>query len=240
MVAPGSGSGKTVWESHWQSHVPSRGEKWLISRRQDLLSDLLADLRSRRGNSDLTVVEAGCGVGHNSYLLAGDARVIAVDISLAAIRLHRALYPASQAMPMVADISRFPLPSHSVDLIFSAGVLEHFTDVEKSILLREARRVLRSLGMLFVTVPGRYSFWHLRRGLRKLDFGYEEYHTPESIRAVTEANGFETIKTGGLDPVSLNTFLMRFFGMAMPIRGLPGGLNTEVFVVARPQGGLPE
>jgi len=223
-----------TWEDHWKTYLPTPGEKWIVQCRQQLLEKAIGRLSARCRHA-LTIVEAGCGAGHNSYGVAKKGNfVLALDLSAEALATHCALYPASSVSLVLADIYHMPLPDDSVDLLFNAGVLEHFTDSQKQAILREFARVLRPNGILFITVPGCCSFWRAWRSIsRRLDFGYEEYHTPRSIAKIVELGGFDVLEKGGIDPLSLNTFLLRFLGIVLPLRGLPCGLSTEVFVLAR-------
>ena len=53
-----------------------------------------------------------------------------------------------------ADITRgLPLPDASVDVLYSSHMLEHLDRAEASLFLKEARRLLRSGGIIRIAVP---------------------------------------------------------------------------------------
>ncbi len=221
------------WDSHWERHVPGKGERWLIRERQKLIDECHALAALPGDKRPSVVVEMGSGAGHNLSGLSQGVLAVGIDRSPAALRLYSKLYPEGRARMCMADIRDLPFPDHSIDLAYSAGVLEHFSESEKKDVLRELHRVLRPHGVLLITVPGRLSLWRFWRLLRRIDFGYEEYHSQASLRSILSNNRFHVLRSGGLDPLSLNSFLTRFLGVALPFPGLPGSLNTEVYAVAR-------
>ncbi|MGC8762810.1 MAG: methyltransferase domain-containing protein [Acidobacteriota bacterium] len=125
---------------------------------------------SREGFEGRTVLEAGCGKGRHTFLMAGYGvgELLAVDLS-------EAVYLAAEytkAFPWVhrirADLLRLPLADGEVDLAVCLGVLHHLKDPEGG--LRELWRVLRPGGTLVLWVYAREgNGWivHLVDPLRK-------------------------------------------------------------------------
>lgn len=110
------------------------------------VNDLLADVP--RGG---VVLEGGCGLGRWIFHCRGTHRILGLERSEPALR---ALKSYDQELRVVrGDVFQLPIQSESVDLYFSFGVLEHFQGGPAG-GLREAHRVLRPGGMLFITGPG--------------------------------------------------------------------------------------
>ncbi len=106
------------------------------------LQPLLAT--SRRGD---TTLELGSGTGELSAFLAAEGRYpILVDFSHSALRFSREVFArlGLKAQFVEANIlGGVPLKDRLADLVWSSGVLEHFTDQQIVGILRESRRISR-------------------------------------------------------------------------------------------------
>ncbi len=97
-----------------------------------------------------TILELGCGTGHDAARLAGEGySVTAIDISAEAIGQARARY-GSMASFMVADMTqRLPFPDGAFDAVMSNVAMHMFPDAVTRALFAEVGRVVRP-GGLFV------------------------------------------------------------------------------------------
>ncbi len=102
-----------------------------------------------------TVLDAACGEGYGSALLAQAARrVIGVDVSQRAVAHARERYRVCANIEYwVASCTELPLPDASVDLIVSFETIEHLETQER--MLDEFRRVLSPQGWLLLSSPNR-------------------------------------------------------------------------------------
>jgi SAM-dependent methyltransferase len=96
---------------------------------------------------DLDVLDAGAAAGeHSAWLLAGGARVVALDASESMVRLARARL-GDDVRVLQADLAQpLPFPDHVFDLVLSSLTLHYVADWLGP--LREFRRVLRPDGRL--------------------------------------------------------------------------------------------
>ncbi len=116
-----------------------------------------------RPAADCSTVGADWEAGPAYYAARGfDA--VGVDLSQDAVARCQARFPDAQFTQ--GDIRRTGLPSASFDAYFSWGTFEHFEE-GLSPCIREAFRLLRPGGFLFVTVPFQ-NRRHLRRNRRRL------------------------------------------------------------------------
>jgi ubiquinone/menaquinone biosynthesis C-methylase UbiE len=97
------------------------------------------------------VLDAGCGVGYGTRMLAehGPARLVGVDISAEAL----AHGPADSAELVEGDVRELPFPSDSFDVVVCFEVIEHVEQQDR--VLDELRRVLRPGGTLLISSPNR-------------------------------------------------------------------------------------
>jgi SAM-dependent methyltransferase len=102
-----------------------------------------------------TVIDAGCGDGFFSELLARritSGRVIALDSSKAFLDAARARLgaqiDAGRVRVMEGDVNRLPPDDGSVDVVWSAHSMQSYDDLP--VVLAEFRRVLRPGGVLAV------------------------------------------------------------------------------------------
>lgn len=141
------------WKQYWQTHtdIPS----W------DYMSEIVFEtLRSRCGSfSGRRVLEAGCGTGRVSLEIArAGGNVACIDISSEAIALTRRTFSAS-GMPvetMVASLFALPFKNGEFDVVWNAGVLEHFSEQERKEALTELLRVVKPGGVLVTLNPYKF------------------------------------------------------------------------------------
>lgn len=100
------------------------------------------------------VLDAGCGVGFGTRILAqsGAARIVGIDVSEAAIAAAR--HDADGVAELaVAGLEDVPLESGSIDLVVCFEVIEHVDNPVRA--FAELRRVLRPNGALLLSTPNR-------------------------------------------------------------------------------------
>jgi SAM-dependent methyltransferase len=146
----------------------------------------------------LTVLDFGCGPGHDLVALAEFSRaqrIIGADVSPASLaeakarmQFHR---PDMVELLRTSDVdSHIPLPDASVDFIVSSGVLHHCPNIGE--ILVELRRVLKPDGRIRIMVYNRDSvFVHLHVAyLRQVVGGIDREMTLEdAFRRSTDGEG---------------------------------------------------
>jgi ubiquinone/menaquinone biosynthesis C-methylase UbiE len=119
-------------------------------------ADLVGFLTARGPGEGHTALDIGCGTGWDALALAGAGyRVTGADVSEEALALARAR--AEQAGPGSeniafhrADIRELPFADASFDLLVDRGCLHHLDQDDQQRYAREAARVLRRHGALYV------------------------------------------------------------------------------------------
>ena len=112
---------------------------------------------ARRYAAGRRVLDAACGEGYGSAILAGAAReVVGVDIDPATVAHARASYASVRNLSFVeGSAAKLPLPDASVDLVVSFETIEHLEAGDQPRMLAEFARVLVDGGALVLSAPNR-------------------------------------------------------------------------------------
>lgn len=98
------------------------------------------------------VLDAGCGVGYGSAILAAVARrVVGVDLSEEAIAYARRRYSRPNVEFSVDDLLELRKPDDTFDVVCAFEAIEHLPDPETH--LAQVSRVLRPDGVYLVSTP---------------------------------------------------------------------------------------
>jgi ubiquinone/menaquinone biosynthesis C-methylase UbiE len=120
------------------------------------------------------VLDAACGEGYGSHLLAGYAdKVVGVDIDPQTIHHAKQRYHKNNLKFIKADVLNIPIPDNSFDVVVSFETLEHLA--EQHALLAEYKRLLTEDGVLIISTPDKAEYSD------KTGF-HNEYHVKELYR----------------------------------------------------------
>ena len=136
---------------------------------------------ARRYAAGRRVLDAACGEGYGSAILAATAReVVGVDIDAATVAHARATYAPVRNLSFVEGSAvKLPLPDASVDLVVSFETIEHLDAADQPRMLAEFARVLSADGVIVLSAPNRPEYSESR--------GYvNPYHRHEHDRAGLE------------------------------------------------------
>lgn len=148
------------------------------------------------------VLDLGCGGGLMAApLAAAGARVLGIDIALAALRDGIASGGGHRAV--LADLAELPIADGTADVVLLADVLEHVA--APAAVIAAAARALRPGGHLFVntihrTLRSRLLAITLAEGLGYVPRGthrWSQFVTPRELDAMAAANRlFRVQRTG--------------------------------------------
>lgn len=137
------------------------------------------------------ILDAGCGAGPITRIVAGAERVVAMDFSVEAlIRFNTSGYRSLDLLN--GDVSRLPFRNGSFDLVMSSQVLEHLPTIDlRRQFICELSRVLRAGGRMLLSVynwsANYQSLGVAKEGCHDNGIFYHRY-TPEELRA--EVSGY--------------------------------------------------
>lgn len=127
----------------------------------------------------LDVLDAACGEGYGSALLASKARsVTGVDLSESAIAHAMSRYPSDNLRFLASDCLDLPFDDGAFDCIVSFETLEHLEDHQG--LMREFRRVLKPQGFLLISSPDKAVYTDRQKN-------QNEFHVRELYRDELES-----------------------------------------------------
>ncbi len=202
-------------ERHW----------WFVARRKVVLSILDQRLS---GESNLEVLDAGCGGGATLEALRRHGRPRGMELSEEAVAYNR-----EKGRDVVrGSIEDMPFAGESFDLALALDVIEHVPDDLAA--LTELNRVLKTGGYLLVTVPALRLLW----GPHDVANGHYRRYTLGGLRGVIEASGFEVVRATYFNtllfPIVLATRLLgrlRSKAAASDIGEVPRLLNAALETV---------
>ncbi len=219
------------WDKYWEKYRTSKAEKWLILERDKIINRYLDKL----GKGKKKVIEVGCGYGSNIRLIKQkrkDVECFALDKSKVAVKLVK----KEINYAAIADCMSAPFKNNEFDLIFSAGLMEHFRNEEP--FLSEMKRILKDDGYLITFVPGKYSLWQVYKiaHLGRWKHGYEKAYGYKTLKSIFTKNGFNVIEIIGIDPFSINGAIMKLLNITFsPIiyKSFVRSGYTELCVIAK-------
>jgi len=206
----------TDWDAVW-NRLPLKGIIQEYKCGSDY-GDKLKLLRLRKWfnteQSNWRILEAGCGTARVSLRLVEQyGQFIGVDYSFSALNLCNSLCNSTgigeRAQFVQADILKFPFKDNFFDLVWNAGVLEHYDQQARVAILTEMKRVCKPAGFVIVFVPNIFCFrWSMKYqsyrilktiGLGKgWPYGREEMQTHWGMKRLFNTVGFKDVEVGGI------------------------------------------
>lgn len=122
-------------------------------------------------NNLKSVLDVGCGTGRLvQYLRKNRLDAEGCDIATEAVKAARKINPQSKIV--IASASKLPFASSSFDLVCTISVIEHLKKTQIAKFLKEAKRVLKPNGFIFIVTPNFATPIRLLQGRRW--FGYAD------------------------------------------------------------------
>ena len=133
------------WDKHWQSN--NFVEKVKIGEK----NRFIRKITKKYLTPGTKILEGGCGMGQNVYgLNCWGYDAYGVDFAENTIDKIKREFPNLKVFNQ--DVRKLKFPNNFFDGYWSIGVIEHFWEGYNDIL-KEAKRVLKPKGYLFLTFP---------------------------------------------------------------------------------------
>lgn len=197
-----------IWSDCWQL-APPDAPSALHSRFTD---EALRAIGASISQSDRMLLETGCGTGRFCALLAArlpSSVVVGVDISdpaLAVATQIGALVGSENLVFSRANLFQLPFAESSFDIVFSEGVIQHFSSEASPTYvdaLREMVRVTKVGGKVIVSVVNWYCWphtlykWYLSWRNKPYEYGYEKSFRAGELVKLFEDTGLRHIELSG-------------------------------------------
>jgi SAM-dependent methyltransferase len=106
------------------------------------------------------VIEVGCETGVTNLILDDKFNKTYLDLNPFAVSLVEAVIKKlnKKGVVVLADMFNIPFDKETFDVVFNAGVIEHFNYTERDLLFKEYKRILRKKGVMIIAFPNHYSF----------------------------------------------------------------------------------
>jgi ubiquinone/menaquinone biosynthesis C-methylase UbiE len=186
---------REVWQEFWARNRD--GEMVFDGMSKAILDELLKNCGKVEGKK---VLEAGCGRGLISAKLAEyGADVYLLDVSSEALEIARKLFASKnlRASFIQGDICALPFEAGTFDIVWNAGVMEHFEDVSRLKALRGLSNLLKSGGLFITLNPYAGAMFYAlgkRAAERKGRWPYGPEFPVKSMKAQCATSGLRVIK----------------------------------------------
>ena len=140
-------------------------------------------------NNSKSLLEVGVGSGKLMKKLKKDGfKIEGIDISPIAARMAGA---------KVGSATKIPFKDKSFDLVIAISIIEHITEKEGELFIKEVNRVLTKNGIVFLVTPNFAS--PLRIIFGKKWAGYADkthvyFYTPLSLKKLLKNNEFDNVR----------------------------------------------
>jgi len=186
--------GSSEWDRYWEQEIEeARGTQRIIKMfRAHFGDEYIRQLKSFIPHGDARILEVGCGTAYCTQKLSDRGlTTYALDYSPQA----RRYWNLNRGNFLIADGFNIPFKSDSFDIVWNAGVLEHFDNPQE--MLREMARVCKSQGTICIFVPYLFDVTaHLKL------YGEENIFTKKKLRELFsilhEVGAKVLYRTGGM------------------------------------------
>ena len=158
--------------------------------------------RATKGRADLSILDCGCGTGHNLQQLSRYGTTVGIDLTAAGLAMAKSVgHPVVQA-----DAMRLPFGADRFDLVTSFDMLQCVPDDDRA--AREIARVLKPGGRFVGTVAA-------------LEVLHGDHSVlSEEVRRYTRAGLLELLRRAGFEPVVARYAFATLLPMLLIVRGV--------------------
>ncbi|HEX8923240.1 MAG TPA: class I SAM-dependent methyltransferase [Patescibacteria group bacterium] len=187
-----------VWQKQWQLYASNS----IYHLNLGVINQIFLLFKNEIKKKNILELGAGSG-GDILYLAKAGAACSALDFSPESIAIieKRAASENLKVRSYCADCLKTGIPNNSFDLVYSVGLVEHFTDPLS--VLREQARMLRPGGYLIVDVPQKFNLYTLVKKIRMatgtFPFGWETEYSAFKLKKMARILNLSFVRAYGRD-----------------------------------------
>jgi ubiquinone/menaquinone biosynthesis C-methylase UbiE len=174
-------------------------------KRRKIYLDLILKWLPRKDNNHHRLLEVGCGTSIDVHIIAQTIKADAygIDISKESIEKSKMIsqHFDTHVNLDIQDALQMNFENDFFDLVFSQGVLEHFTDPQAAII--EQLRVLKPDGVLIISVPQTFCVYtlykHILMAQNKWPWGHETEFSYYRLKKIARENHLKILDSAGYD-----------------------------------------
>ena len=149
-------------EEIWENHIKNTKVEDVINEYNNpaiFQKELVCLINENHSEPNLKIIEVGCELGVTSMLLSNSYNKTLLDLNPLAIELTQQAHNLlnKEANFIVGDMFNMPIEDKSYDILFNAGVIEHFNQEERLRAFKEYSRILKDNGTMYIAFPNHYS-----------------------------------------------------------------------------------
>lgn len=208
-------------EEIWIEHIKGTTLKEVLSAYETpaIFQLELVDLINIEYKTNAEIIEIGCELGITTMLLSDEYSKTLLDLNPLAIELTQKAHEklGKKASFITADMFHMPIDDRKYDVVFNAGVIEHFNEKERTLALKEYSRILKDDGVMFIAFPNHYSLpYRLAYLIRKL---FKKWSFPDEYKIYNLKNEIEGADLFLEDRVILSKkSVMRWLNFIPPLK----------------------
>lgn len=165
-----------------------------------IFSEFIEEIYSQNPNlTSIKILDVGCGRGL-VFMALDLIKKRKIKFEYYGIDLNSKFLKSikTKAILSIGSVTKMPYKNNFFDLIVASQVLEHLTEKDLSLALKEIRRVLKSKGLFYLETPNPKSLIAKTMAENWWMF-IEETHltliSPHSMKPILQKIGFSKIKT---------------------------------------------
>lgn len=185
---------KEIWKNYWKRIEPENIIFDSMSKK--IFEEILKIVGNVR---DKKILEAGSGTGVISAELAlRGAKVFLLDISERSLLLSQSYFKKKkiEASFILDDLLNLNINDQKFDIIWNAGVMEHFTPDEQSKALCNISKILKDGGLFISFNPSSHAiFYRIGKWVaeKRQKWPYGPEYPVESLKRSCEKAGFTRV-----------------------------------------------
>ena len=135
---------------------------------------------------DKVVLDAACGEGYGSSILAESAKeVTGIDIDASTVKRAQQIYGGRENLHyMQGSIEKLEIEDHSIDAVISFETIEHVDEKTQTAFLAEIHRVLKKNGILVMSTPNKKIYSDLHNYSN--EYHIKEFYHDEFIKFLSQ------------------------------------------------------